>query len=156
MEGLDSVYEEAHKLYEDGKRKEAFDRYLALAEEGFVDCQTFVGWMLFSGEGVKSDLIEARSWLERSSEKGDVEALYYLGKINIIEEKFESALACFKESMAHSYLPAVYALGMMYKLGQGVERSPEKAYECFDKAGNKGHIFSQKGSAAHTQGRRQQ
>ena len=38
-------------------------------------------------------------------------------------------------------------LGNMYSLGQGVERNPDKACECFEKAAEMGHVEAMRATA---------
>ena len=57
-----SMLEEAAQLYVKGEFRKSFSIYAALAEEGHVLSQRFLGWLYFRGEGVEADLDKALVW----------------------------------------------------------------------------------------------
>ncbi len=73
----DSELEIAAASYSRGDWKDAFNRYKELAETGCVECQRFVGWMYFRGEGVNVDLEKAMYWLKEAAQAGDQEAAFW-------------------------------------------------------------------------------
>ncbi|VAW93712.1 hypothetical protein MNBD_GAMMA21-3057 [hydrothermal vent metagenome] len=144
MSNLEDRFEEAYSLYQRKHYKESFEKYFLLAEEGHESCQSFVGWMYFSGEGVQRDLNKAKYWYEKAAKSGDSESLFYLGKIDYINEDYQEAFEKFSKSALNSYSPAIYRLGRLYQLGYGVSKNDKKAFDFFLKASNKGHLFARK------------
>jgi len=144
MDDLEKRFNDAHLLYENKQYRESFMRYLRLAEEGYENCQAFVGWMYFSGEGVEKNLSKAKYWYEKASNSGDSESLFYLGKIYFIRGDYAEALKKFKKAESKNYAPAIYRIGRLYQLGKGVIKDEEKAYSYFLQASRKGHLFAKK------------
>jgi len=56
-----------------------YDKFLGPALSGNPDAQTFIGFMLFHGEGVEQDMEEAHYWFHQAAEQGSVIAQRNLG-----------------------------------------------------------------------------
>ena len=136
--------EEAKRLYDRKEYEKAFALYLILAERGNMECQTFVGWMYFKGEGVAKDHIEAKSWISRAANTGDRNAQYSFGVMCHLLGDYQNALVFYTKAAASGHSAAYYQLGEMYYAGLGVEMNYVKAYEFFETGAKMGHIFAKR------------
>lgn len=136
--------EEANKLYIDGKIRDAFDKYIILAEEGITSAQRFVGWMYFLGEGTDKDLSHALRWFSKAAESDDDEAVYGCARIYLKNKEYELAREYLNKGEKIDYPPSIFRLGLLYMNGLGVEKNGEKAYQYFSKSAGLGHIMSKR------------
>jgi TPR repeat protein len=134
----------ANALFEKGKYKEALDRYLILAETGFVEAQLRVGWMYHTGHGVKVDLDQARRWYLRAAESNSLEAQFYLGTLYRTQKLYQEAMKLFEKCAERNYVPAIYQLGKMSELGEGVSVDKEKAQRYYKQAASMGHLMAER------------
>jgi hypothetical protein len=94
--------------------------------------------MYAHGTGVARNKKEARTWLERAAQHGDVDAQYELG--NALREGFgvvqdyEGAAKWLELAAMNGNADAQYALGQMYRAGMGVPADNTKAYVWFNLA----------------------
>lgn len=88
---MEESWQDAHRLYYEGDHQGAYERYVALAEQGVPEVQVSLGYLYFSGEGTKKDLEKASYWLAQAADRGDYEALWYLSQIFLQKEEFEAA-----------------------------------------------------------------
>ncbi|MEX2164318.1 MAG: tetratricopeptide repeat protein [Sulfuricaulis sp.] len=136
---------EAKRLYEKGKLQEALKLYLPLAEAGNIECQIFVGRLYAKGvRGVTQDLEAAKRWLGRAANSGNADALYSLGVIDHRLGKYSSAIHSYQNAATLGYSAAYYQLGNMYRAGIGFEKNRDKAFELYEEAAKRGHIFARR------------
>ena len=57
----------------------SFEGKKALAEQGNVWSQFYLGLMYYEGEGVTQDYAQAVEWFQRAANQGDVWSQFYLG-----------------------------------------------------------------------------
>jgi TPR repeat protein len=69
--------------------------------------------------------------------------IFQLGRAYQKKGDFSSALVQHRKAADHGYLPAQFALGVMYQNGQGVAQNSVKAVEWWRKAAANGHAKSQ-------------
>ena len=137
-------FSQARRFYHSRKYREAFALYLLLAERGNTECQSFVGWMYFKGEGVVKAYDEAKRWISLAAQSGDRNAQYSLGLLHQLLGDYEKALAPYTKAAESGHSAAYYQLGKMYYAGLGVKKNQEKAYEFFETGARKGHIFARR------------
>lgn len=118
---------QAAAAYDVGRRGEAFEIYLRLAEGGDTESRFFVGWMLYVGDGVAQDLGRAAYWLESAAAGGHGEAKFYLGKNCAEQGRYPDALAWYEASAADGYTPGMYRAVLMYERSAHVARDQDKA-----------------------------
>lgn len=133
----------ASTLFDEGKYKEALQKYRELAEGGSLGAQLRVGWMYHKGKGVKQDLEQARWWYNKAAESGDPAGQFYLGTLHKTKKEYEQAVEWFEKAASQAYMPALYALGKMFEYGTGVPKDRMKATNYFTKAAQYGHLPSQ-------------
>ena len=136
--------EAASKLFDSGQYGLAFAKYLPLAEGGSIGAQLRVGWMYHSGRGVGHDVEQARRWYIRAAEASSAEAQFYLGRLSWTEQRYQETIEMFERSASQNYGPALYQLGVMYLIGEGVKPDEHRAYRYFEKAAHLGHLFAQR------------
>lgn len=136
---------EAKRLYEKGKLREALELYIPLAEAGNIECQIFVGWLYAEGgRGIERDFEAAKKWLGRADLTGNADALYLLGVVNHNLGDYSAAADNFQQAATLGYSAAYYQLARMHDYGTGFEKSPDKAFELYQEAAKRGHVFARR------------
>ena len=135
----------AKRLYYSGKHREALELYLRLAKSGNVQCQAFVGWMYAKGaRGVEQDYERAREWLSQAAQSGKADILYLLAVTDHNLHDYEEAIRSYRKAAELGYSAAYYQLGRMHRAGTGLDQNKDKAYELFDEAARRGHLFARR------------
>lgn len=67
-----------------GTPETTYRKFLARAEAGEAESQNLVGFMLFHGEGVRSDRTRARMWFERAAAQGNPRAQRNLASMHAL------------------------------------------------------------------------
>ena len=134
----------AYALLEEGRYKEAFEKYRPLAELGSLIAQINLGWMYHKGRGIPQDFEAAERWYRRAEGSNPPEGQFYLGTLYRTQKQYERALECFERSASQDFMPALHALGKMYNTGQGVDIDKAKAYSYFAQAAQRGHLPSKR------------
>lgn len=142
-EQLDDI-ETAHTMYRRGDYRAAASRYEGLAVRGFVEAQLILAGMYQEGRGVDKDLDVARTWYSRAAESGSPDGAYHLGLLLRSQGRYQEALASFEKAAAHGSAAALYRLGRMFLLGQGVRADRQQAYDYLEKAAKLGHPFARR------------
>lgn len=90
-EQTEKLWADAHRLYNEGDHRGAFERYLTLADQGVAEVQVTLGYLYYSGEGTEKDLGKAEYWLSQAADRSEHEALWYLSQVFLETEDFEAA-----------------------------------------------------------------
>ena len=77
LAGLD----EGVEAYTTGDYPKALVEFQALADQGNMDGQYFLGFMYHNGFGVKANQAEAIKWFQKAADQGDPRSQYYVGII---------------------------------------------------------------------------
>ena len=98
--------------------------------------------MYAHGYGVAKDENEARKWLERAAQHGNVVAEYEFG-IALRDgrgtlQDYARAVGWIRNAAESGYGPAQFALGVMYRAGTGVPADNVKAYTWLNLAAARG------------------
>ena len=139
-----NIYYKASDLYKSKNFGEAFKLYLELAKMGKTDCQTFVGWMFFKGEGVEVNMEKALYWMRLAAKANDLEATFSLGKIYLKQKNYKRASDCFSKAAQSEYSPAIFNLARMYNRGNYFDIDKDLAANLFKLAISKGHLISRR------------
>ena len=127
----------ANEAYENKEYAEAFPLYEALASKGLDLAEFKLGRMYELGLGVKVDLNKAARLYEPATEKGNVEAMFYLARFHFnglggLKEDFREGLRLWYRASNLDHAPSAYALGSaMMKMGKkdlGYEQIKLAAY----------------------------
>lgn len=140
-------YDVADELFGQGRYEEAFRRFSALADTGSVPAQVFMGWMYQTGKGIQQDLRTAEKWYRRAAERNSPWAQFYLAGLYRKQQEYPLAIQWLEKSASQGYSPALYLLGKLYYTGEGVPLNRQKAFEYFEKAAAKGHLFAKRNIA---------
>lgn len=110
----------------------AFADTLKRAQANDRDAQYAVAMMYSAGDGTAKNDTEAKKWLERAAEKGQVAAEYELG-IALRDgrgtvQDHKRAAERIQSAAEKGYPSAQLALGLMYRFGTGVLTDNVKAY----------------------------
>jgi TPR repeat protein len=137
----------ASELFENERYEEAFEKYRVLAEKGLVAAQLLLGWMYHAGKGVHQNLEEAEKWYQKAAVTDSPEGQFYLATLHRTKRQYQQAIEWFEKSASQGYSPAIYLLGKLYYIGDGVAINKEKAFEYFERAAQDGHLFARRNIA---------
>lgn len=105
-------------------------RWFALsAARGYAPAQFALATMQLDGKGGPKDIAAAKALFEALAPSGHAGALYNLGALALGQEPpdFAAAAEFFRRAAAAGDATAAYSLAVMYRAGQGVERSEAEA-----------------------------
>jgi len=137
----------AANLFDGERYEDALKKYRILAESGNITAQLRLGWMYHAGQGVERNLTEAQKWYEKAASTESAQAQFYLGALYRAKGEYQQAFELLKRSASQEYSPAMYFLGQLYCVGEGVELDRAKAFQYFEQAADKGHLFAQRNIA---------
>jgi len=137
----------AAQLFREERYEEAFEKYRILAERGTVTAQVLLGWMYQVGKGVQDNLAEAKKWYEEAAVSQSAQAQFYLGNLYRTTGEYKQVFEWLERSASQEYSPALYLLGQLYYVGEGVELDKQRASVYFKQAAEKGHLFAQRNIA---------
>ena len=151
---------ELGKMYRDGigceKDAEASEQWYRQAFAGFLELeqqshdnklQYRIGWMRLHGVGTGKDEAAARTWFEQASKLDNPHAQYQLARMifndpSSTPEQTAQALERLTKAAEAGQDCAQYALGKIYRDGQGVEKDIQKAVALFTLAATKENSFA--------------
>lgn len=115
-----------------------FDFQMKMAIKGNAEAQFKVGEMYETGFGVKTDMKEAASWINKAANQGHATASYKLlywdikknGMKGGNKAKYNNMVKKAKAGDGH----AMYYIGIMYAEGVGVKKNYDKALDWLNKA----------------------
>lgn len=129
------------ELYRDGlgvrtDTVEAARWYKLAADRGDPQGAFALALAYLQARGVKEDRVAARALLEKAAARKHVGAIYNLGLMAAEQNPPDYKLAAtyFLQANDLGSADGAYALGVLYKAGNGVEKSPAKAVQWFKKA----------------------
>lgn len=114
----------ANQAYDNKDYAEAFPLYEALASKGLDLAEFKLGRMYDLGLGVKVDLVKSAQLYTSATEKGNVEAMFYLARFHFnglggVKKDFRAGLSLWFRASELDHAPSAYALGLaMMKTGE--------------------------------------
>ena len=151
---------ELGKMYQEGlgceKNAEVSEHWYQQAFTGFLDLekqshddklQYRIGWMLLHGVGTSRNEVAAKPWFEQSAKLGNSHAQYQLARMILsaaspTPEQTTQALEWLTKATEAGQDCAQYALGKIYRDGQGIEKDIQKAVELFTLAAEQENSFA--------------
>jgi TPR repeat protein len=133
--------ETAAHLVENENYEEAFEQYFVLAGRQSTTAQLRLAWMYETGKGIAQNFGEAEKWYRIAAETGNPYAQFNLGNFYRRVDRYGEAADWLERSDDQGYLPATYALGILYRFGAGVPQDAAKALGYFERAAHGGHVF---------------
>ena len=121
---------------------------LAAAEQGDVDAQALLGYLLASGRGGDPDPEEAARWYRLAATHGNARAELGLGILtagpHLGKPDPVQAMAWFRRAADRGNRVAVYYIGVLHERGLGAPVDRETAVECFRQAASRGVAEAQR------------
>jgi TPR repeat protein len=135
------------KAYNRGDFPLAFETFKALAEQGEVSSQNYLGFMYEKGLGVSQDKQQAVKWYTKAAEQGYSYAQYNLGiqfrEGQGVPQDYQQALKWYTKAAEQDNKEAKRDLGVMYVKGQGVSKDYKKAVKLFTISAEQGDAKAQ-------------
>ena len=128
--------------YKKGLVNLAFDLYKSLADEGHVESQIFVAWMLNQGIGCVKSEEEAKNYFERAASLGSPIGCFYYGRWLTKTGKHTEAYPLYLKSAKDGYLPSMFRVGYSLAHGEGVPIDRQSAYKILSSAALRGHVYA--------------
>ena len=118
------------------------------AEQGNVDAQVILAFMLWDGVDVRQNRDEALSWFRKAADKGDGEAQVFLGSAysngDGVKVDFNKAVKWYSKAAEAGISEGQYNLAYAHTFGAGgVVKDEAKAVELYTIAANQGHVWAQ-------------
>lgn len=154
MKPADASYPESDQSIDSGLKAfcerefaRSFEILRPHAEQGNVDSQVILGFLLWEGHGVRQNRVEGLTWYQKAAEQGDGEAQVALGLIyaqgDNVRVDFNEAVRLFAEAAGAGFKAGQYNLAYAYFTGRGIAKDEAKAVELFKKAANQGSVWAQ-------------
>jgi len=114
-----------------------------LAEKRDPAAEYTLSQIYAQGDGVAKNSVQARGWLKRAAEHGNVEAQYDLGMAlregRDVVQDYQGAFKWLGLAAENGHTRAQFELGHMYRVGIGTPVDNVKAYTWFNLAAARGH-----------------
>lgn len=132
----------AFAAYKSGQINLAFDSYKQLADEGQVDSQIFIAWMLSQGIGCAKDEEKAAHYYERAALLGNPAGNFYFGRWLTKSGEHARAYGFYSQGMQSKHLPSTFRVGYSLARGKGVSIDLRRAYDALNVAAMQGHAHA--------------
>lgn len=140
-------------------RERSFMWFYKAARKGNSESEYYVGLCYKTAFGVDYHYESAKHWIEKSANHGYAAAQYEIGienfaKENISEEEKSKVFYWLEQSANQNYPYSVWALGLCYMIGYGIEKDIERGQFLKEKSATLGYGFASKelGNEAEKQG----
>jgi len=129
-------YQLALRRLEAGGTRDAEALMRRAAEQGVPDAQRRYALMVQSGtSSAPANEAEAREWMVRAAENGNVQAMYDAGSMFINADDGDvsqgEAARWFEQAALHGYRDSQFNIALLFQEGFGVPQSPADAYAWF-------------------------
>ncbi|MGJ7583096.1 tetratricopeptide repeat protein, partial [Variovorax sp. RHLX14] len=128
--------------YKDGLIYLAFDLYQVQADEGHVESQVFVAWMLSQGIGCEKDESQAAVYYERAAAHRHPLGCFYYGRWLTRAGEHAKAYRFYARGAERRHLPSMFRVGYSLAHGKGVSLDLRRSYEVLKDAAMHGHAFA--------------
>ena len=132
---LPAVYAEDNFVKD--KNAEMIKAYKRTAESGDVEAQRDLGNIYYFGIGVEVDLDEAREWLTKAAEQGDMKSQSLLASLYLREKNFTKGVEWLRKAADNGDEISLLGLGYMYLTGVSVPQDYKEALKYLNKAADK-------------------
>ncbi|MDN5100569.1 tetratricopeptide repeat protein [Aliarcobacter butzleri] len=126
-----SLLKDGIKAFLNKDYKKAFDIFQNEIPNN-AKAQGFIGIMYLHGMGVKQDFKEARKWLDKSANQGDMDSLNIIASLYAegisVEQDYKKAIELYEKSANTGNISAKDSIAYLYATGKGVEKDLRKAY----------------------------
>jgi TPR repeat protein len=132
----------ASNAYKGGLQYLAFDLYKVLADDGHVESQVFVAWMLTLGIGCQKDEGQAASYYERAATHGHPLGCFYFGRWLTRSGEHAKAYRFYSIGAERQHLPSMFRVGYSLAHGKGVPVDLRRSYQVLSAAAKHGHAYA--------------
>ena len=132
----------AFAAYRTGLANLAFDLYKTLADEGHVESQVFVAWMLSQGIGCTRNDAKAAVYFERAAALGNSAGCFYFGRWLTRTGEHRRAYGFYRRGAQSQHVPSMFRVGYSLARGKGVEIDLPSAYDMLRAAAGRGHAYA--------------
>ena len=101
----------AEDYFVKGKNAEMIKAYKRTAESGNVKAQKDLGDIYYFGMGVDVDLDEARKWLTKAAEQGDVKSQSLLASLYMREQNYSKGVEWMRKAADNGDDISLFVLG---------------------------------------------
>lgn len=119
--GRSSNYVLGVEAFQKGDYRRAFDAWSLGSYEGNAEAQYNLGVLYLEGQGIKTNVDQARAWFLKAANQNHVEAQYNLGHMALsgigVEKNTEEALLWWKRAAEGGYAQAQFNYGRALYLG---------------------------------------
>lgn len=122
--------------------EKSFSSILQEAENGNISAQINVGEMYGLGRGVYPDRNRMIYWYKKAAATGNTESQLILARTYIEMEDYDQAIVWLNQAVDSGDPTAKSLLAIMYLLGEGVIKNPEKALSLYKEAAKKNELLS--------------
>ncbi len=127
--------------------EKAFEYFHASADKGNASSQFYIGYMYYTGTGVKKNFKEAFDYFHLSARQNNAGAQYYLAEMYYygdgIRKDLDRAMDYYRMAANQGHAGALCNLGYAYLHGEGVERDYAEAFRCYQLAAEQGDAEAQ-------------
>lgn len=137
-DGPQQRHNEALKLYQAGRLKEAAVQLAALADRGHAPSQCRLGLLLLYGQGVRHNPQQAAYWLEQAARQDEVAAQWLLAELFRrgygVPQSSAQAQSWYERLAERGFVPAQYQLFLLHE-----QNDPATAALWLQRAAVSGH-----------------
>lgn len=125
------------------EKREAVKTLEQLWDKGLSSAAYHLGKAYQDGPGIPPDDEKAEGWFRRSSEIGDAQSQYALGRFLQRQGRMSEAASWYERACESGNQYAQYRLGKMCLLGDGVPEDIERAVRLLSNSANQGNQYAQ-------------
>jgi uncharacterized protein len=129
----------AHKA---GQHNLAFDLYRRLADQGHLESQVFVAWMLSRGVGCDKNEALAATYYERAAALGSPVGCFYYGRWLTKAGEHSAAYNYYSHGARSKHFPSMFRVGLSLARGKGVSADSRRAYKMLCEVAAHGHAYA--------------
>lgn len=141
---LDAQFQLGYRRKQAGNYEEAFQNFLAAAEQGHSSSQNLLASFYWQGIFVEQNYDEAARWYLASALQGNACSKYNLGRFYFsgkgVSKDYAEAYRWFRASADQGFASAQNHLGALYFEGKGVPQNHTEAFRWFFTAAKQGNI----------------
>lgn len=128
---MEAQYQRARMAFLFGNYEYAFKIWEPLAYMGYAKAQATLGWMFYTGKGVRRNLKRSLAWYKVAADNDHAIAQNNLGVFyeqgKVVRKSYKRAAIWYKKAAEVGYSYAQYNLGVLYLNGRGVKENKNQA-----------------------------
>lgn len=129
----------AYKQLKTGN-SDAIRQLVELADEGSILSLVHLGDAYRTGDLVRRDISKSEEYYKRAARAGSLLAYYYLGRILLMQKKYDEAMRFLNYASGKGYGPATHFLGRVYLSGKAVTADIGRGEKLLRRAAKQGSV----------------